>query len=135
MAKRTILPQFPRVRLLLCALLAAWSCHCELARSATGGAAREGTFVPPETAGQPPALVPAFARRLSDPAVAKGPGVVQWRAWQAQVFAEAARADRPVLLFVTANWCHWGKVMERATFSDGEVAARLNEQFIAVRLD
>lgn len=79
---------------------------------------------------------PAFRQRNpNDPAVQTGRASVRWREWGPAVFAEAGKADKPVFLFITGEWCHWGKVMERSTFTDLEVATRLNEEFIPVRLN
>ena len=105
--------------------------------SAVAGAAtpRAGTFLPPE-ATAPPVVIP-YVPKAGDPAVLQGKGTVRWQQWGAAAFASAARSQgkKPIFLFVTANWCHWGKVMERVTFTDSEVATRLNEEFIPVRLD
>ena len=98
-------------------------------------APRAGSFLSPE-AGTLPGAAP-FVPSAGDPAVLKGKGTVHWQQWGAAAFAAAARSQgkKPIFLFVTANWCHWGKVMERVTFTDLEVATRLNEEFIPVRLD
>jgi uncharacterized protein YyaL (SSP411 family) len=60
---------------------------------------------------------------------------IQWRSWSEDAFAEAVAADRPVLLSISAVWCHWCHVMDETTFSDERVIARLNEAFIPVRVD
>lgn len=83
----------------------------------------------------PPWLARAGTLRANDPALAKGKGAVQWRAWSADAFAEADRTQKPVYVFVTANWCHGGREMERAVLSDPTIANRLNADFIPVRLD
>jgi uncharacterized protein YyaL (SSP411 family) len=82
-----------------------------------------------------PAWLAADSPRSSDPAIVRGFGVVRWRAFGAASFAEAARTNKPVFLFVTANWNPRGKMMERVTFSDMGVAARLNDEFIPIRLN
>ena len=94
---------------------------------------RAGTFLPPEGA-TAPAVAP-YVPKAGDPAVLGGKGVVRWQAWGPDAFAAAARSHKPIFIFITASWCHWGKVMERVTFTDLEVATRLNEEFIPVRLD
>ncbi|MGD0089982.1 MAG: DUF255 domain-containing protein, partial [Planctomycetota bacterium] len=76
-----------------------------------------------------------FVPKPGDPALLKGKGAVHWQPWGAEAFAAAARSRKPIFLFITANWCHWGKAMERVTFKDLEVAVRLNGEFIPVRLD
>ena len=60
---------------------------------------------------------------------------VQWREWGEAAFAEAAAADRPVLLGISAVWCHWCHVMDETSYSDGEVIRLANERFIPIRVD
>jgi uncharacterized protein len=76
-----------------------------------------------------------FVRNRNDPAVTRGEAKVAWRALNAETLALAARANKPIFLFITATWCRSGRIMDRVTFSDPEVATRLNEEFIPVRLD
>src|SRR6186713_2623336 len=73
--------------------------------------------------------------RPGDPAIERGSGRVRWMTFSSSSFAFAKEQNRPVLLFVTAHWAHWGRVMERSTFTDLEVATRLNEEFAPVRLN
>jgi hypothetical protein len=60
---------------------------------------------------------------------------IRWRSWSEDAFAEALAADRPVLLSISAVWCHWCHVMDETTFSDERVIERMNEAFIPVRVD
>jgi uncharacterized protein YyaL (SSP411 family) len=60
---------------------------------------------------------------------------IHWRSWSEGAFAEALAADRPVLLSISAVWCHWCHVMDETTFSDERVIKRLNEAFIPMRVD
>nr|WP_122012208.1 thioredoxin domain-containing protein [Maliibacterium massiliense] len=60
---------------------------------------------------------------------------VDWYPWGAQAFARAAAEDKPVFLSVGYATCHWCHVMARESFADAEVAALLNEYFIAVKVD
>jgi hypothetical protein len=39
-----------------------------------------------------------------------------WQAWSNQVFADAKREHRFVLLDLEAVWCHWCHVMDANTF-------------------
>ncbi|MFH0937924.1 MAG: DUF255 domain-containing protein [Planctomycetota bacterium] len=99
-------------------------------------AAAEDLFVKPEPTDQPSWLnITRRPRHANNQALAKSPHQVRFRSFCAETFAEAAKADKPILLFITADWCHWGKVMERTTFADLEIVTRLNEQFVPVRLN
>ncbi|MFI7272404.1 thioredoxin domain-containing protein [Streptomyces sp. NPDC049879] len=60
---------------------------------------------------------------------------VDWWPWSGEAFAEARRRDVPVLLSVGYASCHWCHVMARESFEDAEVAAYLNERFVAVKVD
>ena len=60
---------------------------------------------------------------------------VQWRTWGPQALAEAAAQDKPILLSLGYNACHWCHVMNREIFSDAEMAALINENYIPILAD
>jgi uncharacterized protein YyaL (SSP411 family) len=60
---------------------------------------------------------------------------VQWQEWGPEAFALATRENKPMLLDIGAVWCHWCHVMDRESYDDPEVAAIVNEHFIAVKVD
>lgn len=60
---------------------------------------------------------------------------IRWRAWGTPAFTEARELDRPVLLHLTAGWCHWCRLMDETTWADGDVVAAMNEEFLPVRVD
>src|SRR3954469_25952178 len=60
---------------------------------------------------------------------------VDWWPWSEEAFAEAARRDVPVMVSIGYATCHWCHVMARETFSDPEVAAYLNENLVAIKVD
>jgi len=60
---------------------------------------------------------------------------IQWREWGEEVFAAAQRENKPMLLDIGAVWCHWCHVMDRESYDDPEIAAVVNEHFIAVKVD
>jgi uncharacterized protein YyaL (SSP411 family) len=60
---------------------------------------------------------------------------VQWHEWSEDAFAFARRENKPMLLDIGAVWCHWCHVMDRESYDDPEVAAIVNEHFIAVKVD
>ncbi|MER7310184.1 thioredoxin domain-containing protein [Streptomyces halstedii] len=60
---------------------------------------------------------------------------VDWWPWGPDAFEEARRRDVPVLLSVGYSACHWCHVMAHESFEDAELAAYLNEHFVAVKVD
>jgi uncharacterized protein YyaL (SSP411 family) len=62
-------------------------------------------------------------------------GLIQWRSWNMATLEEAKRKDKPILLSLSAAWCHWCHVMDDTTYSDDDVIRFINENFIPVRVD
>ena len=60
---------------------------------------------------------------------------VDWHEWGEEAFAKAQREDKPVLLDIGAVWCHWCHVMDRESYENAEIAALINEHFVAVKVD
>ena len=60
---------------------------------------------------------------------------IKWREWGAEAFAEAAAADKPILLNLTAIWCHWCHLMDDSTYSDSGLIELINDKLIPIRVD
>lgn len=60
---------------------------------------------------------------------------VRWWPWGEAAFAHARAADRPIFLSIGYATCHWCGVMHRESFRDDEVASRLNESFVPIKVD
>src|SRR5579864_207959 len=60
---------------------------------------------------------------------------IQWHEWGEEAFAAAQRENKPILLDIGAVWCHWCHVMDRESYDDPEIAAIVNDHFIAVKVD
>jgi uncharacterized protein len=60
---------------------------------------------------------------------------IRWHEWGEEAFAAAQRENKPMLLDIGAVWCHWCHVMDRESYEDPDVAAIVNEHFIAVKVD
>jgi uncharacterized protein YyaL (SSP411 family) len=60
---------------------------------------------------------------------------IRWRPWGEPAFEEARRLGRPILLSLSAVWCHWCHVMDETSYSDPRVIAAVNEHFIPIRVD
>ena len=70
---------------------------------------------------------PYLAQHGADP--------VAWQEWNADTVARARRENK--LLFVSVGYfaCHWCHVMQRESYKNPQIAARLNRDFIPVKVD
>src|SRR2546428_574179 len=116
------------------------------------GRGRSGSSPPSRRASGPgrPPSAPAGTRRGVLPQIPPAPpgpprtggytdqhahNPVDWYPWGEEAFARARREDKPVLLSVGYSACHWCHVMERESFEDPEIARRMNENFVCVKVD
>ncbi len=60
---------------------------------------------------------------------------VDWYPWGTEAFERAARENKPIFLSIGYATCHWCHVMAHESFEDEEVAALLNRDFIAIKVD
>ena len=60
---------------------------------------------------------------------------VDWYPWGDEAFEKARREDKPIFLSVGYSTCHWCHVMERESFENDDIAAVLNQHFVAVKVD
>ena len=60
---------------------------------------------------------------------------INWYPWGQEAFEAAKREDKPIFLSIGYSTCHWCHVMEHESFSDKEVAALLNQNFISIKVD
>jgi hypothetical protein len=60
---------------------------------------------------------------------------VRWHPWGDAAFALAQSQDKPILLDIGAVWCHWCHVMDRESYENPQIAALINELFVAVKVD
>ncbi len=65
----------------------------------------------------------------------EAPSALVWHAWSDDLFAQAKRENKFVLLDLEAVWCHWCHVMEATTYRDPRVVALLRERYLLVRVD
>src|SRR3989338_1534352 len=59
---------------------------------------------------------------------------VNWLEWRNESFEKAKREDKPVLLDLTAVWCHWCHVMDSTSYSNEECANIINEDFVPIKV-
>jgi len=60
---------------------------------------------------------------------------VSWLAWSPEALAYAQQLNKPILLDIGAVWCHWCHVMDGESYEDAEVAAVINELYVAIKVD
>lgn len=60
---------------------------------------------------------------------------IDWQQWNADVFLQAKKEKKLILLNLEAVWCHWCHVMDKKTYSEKSVIAELEKNYIAVKVD
>jgi uncharacterized protein YyaL (SSP411 family) len=60
---------------------------------------------------------------------------IDWHSWSEESFAEAGELDRPILLSISAVWCHWCHVMDETTYSNPGVINLINREYLPIRVD
>ena len=60
---------------------------------------------------------------------------IHWYAWEPATFTLAQAENKPILLDLTAVWCHWCHVMDKTTYSDPTVISLVNALYIPIRVD
>ncbi len=60
---------------------------------------------------------------------------VDWYPWGEEALQKARAEDKPILLSVGYSACHWCHVMERESFENEEIAALMNQHFVAIKVD
>ena len=60
---------------------------------------------------------------------------VDWYPWDNEALARAKKENKLIFLSVGYSTCYWCHVMEREVFSDPEIAAMMNKDFINIKID
>jgi uncharacterized protein len=60
---------------------------------------------------------------------------INWHAWSQEAFEEARQTRKPILLSISAVWCHWCHVMDETTYSHAGVIDLINREYVPVRVD
>jgi uncharacterized protein len=60
---------------------------------------------------------------------------VDWYPWGTDALTRAQRENKAILLSIGYSACHWCHVMARESFEDPEVAALINRDFVAIKVD
>jgi uncharacterized protein len=70
---------------------------------------------------------PYLKRAISQP--------VDWYPWGADAFRRAEESNRPILVDMGAVWCGWCDLMDRESYARPDLAAFINANFVAVKVD
>lgn len=60
---------------------------------------------------------------------------VDWHPYGAEALELARSTNRPLLISIGYSACHWCHVMEHESFSNDEIAAIMNSDFVCVKVD
>jgi len=60
---------------------------------------------------------------------------VHWQGWNPATLAAAKAADKPILLSIGYAACHWCHVMAHESFENPAIAAQMNDNFVAIKVD
>ena len=63
------------------------------------------------------------------------PEAIAWREWDDDAFTASRQERKPLLLTLSATWCHWCHVLDETSYADSRVIQRINSDFIPVRVD
>jgi uncharacterized protein YyaL (SSP411 family) len=94
--------------------------------SAIGGATQDSADALP--AGALKSSPSMYLREASSSAI-------RWQPWSPATLKLARSLNRPLVIDIGAIWCHWCHVMDDTTYTDPEVAAVLNNDFVPVKVD
>ena len=61
--------------------------------------------------------------------------LIHWLEWDENSFERAKRENKPVLLDISAVWCHWCHRLDQDTYSVPDIAAYIEANFIPIRVD
>ncbi|MEX2112233.1 MAG: thioredoxin domain-containing protein [Pirellulales bacterium] len=60
---------------------------------------------------------------------------VDWYPWGDEALAKAKKENKLIFLSIGYSSCYWCHVMERESFMDEEIAAKMNEHFVCIKVD
>jgi len=60
---------------------------------------------------------------------------VHWQPWSEATLAAAKAEDKPILLSVGYAACHWCHVMAHESFENPQIAEKMNELFVNIKVD
>lgn len=60
---------------------------------------------------------------------------INWLEWSEEAFNRSREEGKPILLAISAVWCHWCHVMDETSYSDEQNIKIINELYIPIRVD
>jgi uncharacterized protein len=60
---------------------------------------------------------------------------VDWYPWGEAAFEKARLENKPIFLSIGYSTCHWCHVMEHESFENEEIAALMNRDYVAIKVD
>jgi uncharacterized protein YyaL (SSP411 family) len=84
---------------------------------------------------KPPAHTNRLAKETSPYLLLHAHNPVDWYPWGEEALAKARQEKKPIFLSIGYSSCYWCHVMERESFTDEEIAATLNENFVCIKVD
>jgi hypothetical protein len=60
---------------------------------------------------------------------------VDWYPWGEEAFEKARLENKPIFLSIGYSTCHWCHVMERESFENEAIAALMNRDYVAIKVD
>jgi len=60
---------------------------------------------------------------------------VNWYPWNKETLAKAKREHKLIFLSIGYSTCHWCHVMAHESFENGKIAALMNKDYIAIKVD
>jgi uncharacterized protein len=102
------------------------------------GAMQASGATPPASARDGSASLPHTNRLIAEKSpylLLHAHNPVDWYPWGSEAFEKARQEHKPVFLSIGYYTCHWCHVMERESYSDPGIAAVLNRDFVAIKVD
>jgi len=60
---------------------------------------------------------------------------IKWVDWDDEAFRRAKEENKPILLDISAVWCHWCHRLDSDTYSVPDIAEYIDAHFIPIRVD
>jgi uncharacterized protein YyaL (SSP411 family) len=60
---------------------------------------------------------------------------IKWLDWTDEAFQRAKQENKPVLLDISAVWCHWCHRLDKDTYSVPDIAEYIESHFVPIRVD